>query len=123
MPAGDSGRAQTLQALGGVYAQRYNLTGDQDVLEAGIKAAGFEPDPLVHTVRPDELDILLPASIAMFTEEVGVSPIGPDGDACSVRVGDRTFRAKVSPMIGDAMPVATKTITFTFWKSMAASAT
>ena len=38
MPAGDSGRAQTLQALGGVYTQRYNLTGNHDVLDAGIKA-------------------------------------------------------------------------------------
>lgn len=38
-------------------------------------------DPLVRRVRSDELDILMPASIAMFTEEVGVSPIGADGGA------------------------------------------
>jgi predicted GNAT family acetyltransferase len=30
-------------------------------------------------VRLDELDVLLPASIAMFTEEVGVSPVAGDG--------------------------------------------
>ena len=29
------------------------------------------PDPLVRRVRREELDILLPASVAMFTEEVG----------------------------------------------------
>jgi uncharacterized protein len=38
-----------------------------------------EPDPAVRRVRLDEIDVLLPASIAMFTEEVGVSPIVGDG--------------------------------------------
>jgi uncharacterized protein len=37
------------------------------------------PDPAVRRVRPDELDILLPACVAMFTEEVGVSPLASDG--------------------------------------------
>jgi uncharacterized protein len=48
-------------------------------------------DPLVRLVRPDELNTLLPASVAMFTEEVGVSPIGPDGGAA--------YRARVSELI------------------------
>ena len=39
------------------------------------------PDPRVRMVRPHELDIVLPSCIAMFTEEVGVSPIGGDGGA------------------------------------------
>lgn len=39
------------------------------------------PDPLVRRVRPDEVDILHPAAVAMFTEEVGVSPNGGDGGA------------------------------------------
>lgn len=37
------------------------------------------PDPAVRAVRPDELDVLLPAAVAMFTEEVGVSPLLGDG--------------------------------------------
>jgi uncharacterized protein len=49
------------------------------------------PDPLVRLVRPDELSTLLPASVAMFTEEVGVSPVGPDGGAA--------YRARVSELI------------------------
>ncbi len=49
------------------------------------------PDPLVRRVRPDELGILLPASVAMFTEEVGVSPVGPDGGGA--------YRARVSELI------------------------
>jgi len=39
------------------------------------------PDPLVRAVQPSELDVVLPSCIAMFTEEVGVSPIGADGGA------------------------------------------
>jgi predicted GNAT family acetyltransferase len=46
-------------------------------------------DPLVRRVRPDELGVLLPASVAMFTEEVGVSPLGTDGgSAYRTRVGE-----------------------------------
>ncbi|HUZ55832.1 MAG TPA: GNAT family N-acetyltransferase [Streptosporangiaceae bacterium] len=41
----------------------------------------LRPDPAVRQVSPSETGILLPASIAMFTEEVGVSPIGADGGA------------------------------------------
>jgi uncharacterized protein len=40
-----------------------------------------DPDTSVRRVRLDEIDVLLPASIAMFTEEVGVSPIAGDGGA------------------------------------------
>ena len=49
------------------------------------------PDPLVRRVRREELDVLLPASVAMFTEEVGVSPIGPDGGGA--------YRARVRELI------------------------
>ena len=48
-------------------------------------------DPGVRRVRSDEIDILLPASIAMFTEEVGVSPLAGDGGAA--------YRARVSELI------------------------
>ena len=48
-------------------------------------------DPLVRRVRQHELDVLLPASVAMFTEEVGVSPLGPDGGAA--------YRARVAELI------------------------
>ncbi|SDS67960.1 GNAT family N-acetyltransferase [Jiangella sp. DSM 45060] len=44
-------------------------------------APAVPADPLVRAVRPDEVDVLLPAAVAMFTEEVGVSPTGTDGGA------------------------------------------
>ncbi len=52
----------------------------------------IEPDPLVRMVRPHELDVVLPSCIAMFTEEVGVSPIGGDGGAA--------YRARMADLIG-----------------------
>jgi uncharacterized protein len=38
-------------------------------------------DPAVRRVRLDEIDIMMPACVAMFTEEVGVSPLAVDGGA------------------------------------------
>jgi uncharacterized protein len=52
----------------------------------------IEPDPLVRVVRPRELDVVLPSCVAMFTEEVGVSPIGADGGAA--------YRARMADLIG-----------------------
>lgn len=49
------------------------------------------PDPLVRRVRVDELDVVLPACIAMFTEEIGVSPIAGDGGAL--------YRARVAELL------------------------
>jgi predicted GNAT family acetyltransferase len=46
-------------------------------------------EPRVRPVRADQLPTLLPAAIAMFTEEVGVSPLRVDGGAgYRARVGD-----------------------------------
>ncbi len=39
------------------------------------------PEPRVLPVRPEQLDALLPAAVAMFTEEIGVSPLRIDGGA------------------------------------------
>jgi uncharacterized protein len=48
-------------------------------------------DPGVRRVRPDEIDILMPACVAMFTEEVGVSPLSGDGGA--------SYRVRVSELV------------------------
>jgi predicted GNAT family acetyltransferase len=48
-------------------------------------------DPLVRRVRPDELDILVPACVAMFTEEVGISPLGADGGA--------SYRSRIAELV------------------------
>jgi predicted GNAT family acetyltransferase len=41
--------------------------------------ADIAPDPLVRRVQRDEIDVIMPACVAMFTEEVGVSPLAGDG--------------------------------------------
>ncbi len=51
-----------------------------------------DPDPRVRRTRPTELDTLFPASVAMFTEEIGYSPMGLDGGA--------GYRAGVAEMVG-----------------------
>jgi predicted GNAT family acetyltransferase len=58
---------------------------------ASDPATTVEPDPAVRLVRPDELDLLLPAAVAMFTEEVGVSPTTGDGG--------ELYRARVAELI------------------------
>jgi predicted GNAT family acetyltransferase len=56
------------------------------------------PDTAVRRVRLDELELLLPASIAMFTEEVGVSPTVGDGGAL--------YRARVRELVSSGRAFA-----------------
>jgi uncharacterized protein len=62
----------------------------QPVLAMSAPSA-IEADPAVRPVRRAELDVVLPSCIAMFTEEVGVSPIGFDGGAA--------YRARIADLI------------------------
>jgi predicted GNAT family acetyltransferase len=48
-------------------------------------------EPRVRPVRPAELETLLPAAVAMFTEEVGVSPLRVDGGV--------SYRARVAELV------------------------
>ena len=74
-----------------------------------LRAAQAVPDPQLRRVRPTELDVLLPASVAMFTEEVGVSPLGtgrrgglpgPGGRADRARAGVRPDRGRPGDVQG-----------------------
>jgi predicted GNAT family acetyltransferase len=48
-------------------------------------------DPDVRLVRPDEIDLLFPAAVRMYTEEVGVSPLADDGG--------RGYRQRVTELV------------------------
>jgi predicted GNAT family acetyltransferase len=63
---------------------------DQPLL-AIEQAPLLEPDPGVRRVEPHELELILPACIEMFTEEVGVSPLGADGGVL--------YRARVRELV------------------------
>lgn len=55
-------------------------------------------DPGVRVVRSSELDAVLPACIAMFTEEVGYSPVVGDGGA--------VYRSQVSSLVSSGRAFA-----------------
>ncbi|MGW0702430.1 GNAT family N-acetyltransferase [Streptomyces sp. NPDC002867] len=52
----------------------------------------IEPDPYVRRIRKDEMDVIMPACVAMFTEEVGVSPLAGDGGLL--------YQARVAELVG-----------------------
>jgi hypothetical protein len=49
------------------------------------------PDPQVRLVQPREVDQLFPAAVAMYTEEVGVSPLLDDGG--------RGYRRRIAELV------------------------
>jgi uncharacterized protein len=55
------------------------------------RPAAVIAEPRVRPVRLSELETLLPAAVAMFTEEVGVSPLRVDGGA--------GYRARVAELV------------------------
>ncbi|WP_431965507.1 GNAT family N-acetyltransferase [Actinacidiphila sp. bgisy160] len=57
-----------------------------------------EPDPYVRRVRRDEMDVIMPACVAMFTEEVGVSPLAGDGGLI--------YQARVAELVGSGRAFA-----------------
>ncbi|MEJ2579457.1 MAG: GNAT family N-acetyltransferase [Kineosporiaceae bacterium] len=56
------------------------LRPDQPLLALSAPPA-VAADPQVRRSRLDELDLVVPACVAMFTEEVGYSPVAADGGA------------------------------------------
>ncbi|MBB4776834.1 putative GNAT family acetyltransferase [Actinomadura catellatispora] len=56
------------------------------------------PDPGVRRVRMEEFDVVYPACVAMFTEEVGVSPNAGDGGVL--------YRARVAELVRDGRAFA-----------------
>jgi predicted GNAT family acetyltransferase len=61
-------------------------------------AGHVAPDPEVRPVRREELRGYLPAAVAMFTEELGVSPIGHDAGA--------SYRKRVAELINSGRTFA-----------------
>lgn len=51
-----------------------------------------DADPGVRLVRPQELETIFPACVAMFTDEVGVSPL--------THGGGHAYRARIAELIG-----------------------
>ncbi|GGX80258.1 GNAT family N-acetyltransferase [Streptomyces hiroshimensis] len=60
--------------------------------------ADIEADPLVRRIRKDEMEVIMPACVAMFTEEVGVSPLAGDGGLL--------YQARVAELVGSGRSFA-----------------
>lgn len=88
---GDAGMVLELwHRLYPAWGQPRDVREDQPLL--AIDTSPLVPgDPAVRLVLPAELDTLLPAAIAMYTEEIGFSPAGGDGGAL--------YRARVAELI------------------------
>jgi len=64
---------------------------NQPVMALREPSPTVAPDFRVRAVHPAQLDVLMPACIAMFTEEVGVSPVAADGG--------RMYRQRVAELV------------------------
>jgi len=86
---GDAGPVLDLWSrLRPVWGEAREVRGCQPLLATG-RLAPIPADPQVRLVRDNEVEALLPAAIAMYTEEVGVSPLQEgSGRAYRQRVRD-----------------------------------
>ncbi|GAA3000729.1 GNAT family N-acetyltransferase [Streptomyces fulvorobeus] len=71
--------AQLWRLLEPGWGPAREVRANQPLMVTEHPSADVEPDPLVRRVRKEETEILLPACVAMFTEEVGISPMAGDG--------------------------------------------
>ncbi|MFB6783001.1 GNAT family N-acetyltransferase [Streptomyces sp. NPDC056352] len=84
--------AQLWRLLEPGWGPAREVRANQPLMVAERPAAGVTPDPLVRRIRKDEIEILMPACVAMFTEEVGISPLAGDGGLL--------YQARVAELIG-----------------------
>ncbi|GAA0373521.1 GNAT family N-acetyltransferase [Streptomyces olivoreticuli] len=70
----------------------------QPLMETRAMPADIAPDPLVRRIRKDEMDVIMPACVAMFTEEVGISPMAGDGGLL--------YQARVAELVGSGRSFA-----------------
>jgi uncharacterized protein len=76
--------------LGGHWGPARDVRPSQPLLVADSDPP-IAPDPAVRLVRSNEVDQLFPAAVAMYTEEVGVSPLQDDGG--------RGYKRRISELI------------------------
>lgn len=76
-PAGPT--AQLWRLLEPSWGPAREVRPNQPLMVTDRPSSDVAPDPLVRRVRKEEMDVLMPACVAMFTEEVGVSPLAGDG--------------------------------------------
>ncbi|MFJ4922700.1 GNAT family N-acetyltransferase [Streptomyces sp. NPDC088725] len=84
--------AQLWQLLEPNWGPAREVRANQPLMVTEQASTAVEPDPLVRRIRKDELELIMPACVAMFTEEVGVSPLAGDGGLL--------YQARVAELVG-----------------------
>lgn len=69
------------ERLAPIWGPARDVRPTQPVMAVSTRSADVRPDPKVRRVEREDFEVVLPACVAMFTEEVGVSPYGGDGGA------------------------------------------
>ena len=77
-------------SLSGQWGPARDVRPNQPLLATGSQPR-VATDPDVRPVRTREVDLLFPAAVAMYTEEVGVSPLLEDGG--------RSYRRRVADLV------------------------
>ncbi|MGV9315707.1 GNAT family N-acetyltransferase [Streptomyces sp. NPDC003691] len=75
-----------------------DIRAHQPLMVTEAPAPDIEPDPYVRRIRKDEMEVIMPACVAMFTEEVGVSPMAGDGGLL--------YQARVAELVGSGRSFA-----------------
>lgn len=88
---------QLWDLLGAEWGPARDVRAHQPFLTLGSDPL-VTPSEHVKRVRPDQLDVLYPACVAMFTEELGVSP--------ELGSGTRLYRSRVAQLIDKGLAFA-----------------
>ncbi|MEV6105782.1 GNAT family N-acetyltransferase [Streptomyces sp. NPDC051940] len=81
-----------------VWGPAREVRANQPLMVTTSMPPDIHPDPLVRRVRRNEMDVIMPACVAMFTEEVGVSPMAGDGGLI--------YQARVAELVGSGRSFA-----------------
>ncbi|MEV7281942.1 GNAT family N-acetyltransferase [Streptomyces sp. NPDC093111] len=95
-PAGPT--AQLWRLLEPGWGPARDVRAHQPLMVADGPSTTVAPDPLVRRVRKDEMEVIMPACVAMFTEEVGISPMSGDGGLL--------YQARVAELVGSGRSFA-----------------
>ncbi|MEU6932241.1 GNAT family N-acetyltransferase [Streptomyces sp. NPDC046385] len=95
-PAGPTAELWRLLEPG--WGPARDVRAHQPLMVAQGPSTTVAPDPLVRRVRKDEMEVIMPACVAMFTEEVGISPMSADGGLL--------YQARVAELVGSGRSFA-----------------
>ncbi|MFG3369468.1 GNAT family N-acetyltransferase [Streptomyces sp. NPDC090032] len=90
--------AQLWRLLEPNWGPARDVRAQQPLMVADRLPDDIAPDPYVRRVRKDEMEAIMPACVAMFTEEVGVSPLAGDGGLL--------YQARVAELVGSGRSFA-----------------